>query len=53
MQGQASEQIDKAFEVPEDLFLHIVGHDDVKRLLWFDLRAKKPVHFLRTPSRSS
>ncbi len=42
----AEEVIDKAFEVPEDLFLHIVGHDDVKRLLGFGLKAKKPVHFL-------
>ncbi len=35
-----------AFEVPEDLFAHIVGHDDVKRLLRFGLKARRPVHFL-------
>ncbi len=42
----SEEVIDKAFEIPDDLFAHIVGHDNVKALFWFGLRAKKPVHFL-------
>ncbi len=28
------------------MFAHVVGHDDVKRLLLFGLRARRPVHFL-------
>jgi Holliday junction DNA helicase RuvB len=33
-------------EIPEDLFSFIVGHDDVKDLLWRAIRSDRPVHIL-------
>ncbi len=33
-------------EIPEDLFEFILGHDDLKALLWRSIRSENPVHFL-------
>jgi Holliday junction DNA helicase RuvB len=39
---------EETVEIPEDLFSFIVGHDDVKDLLWRAIRSERPVHILLT-----
>lgn len=33
-------------EIPNDLFEIVVGHDDVKEILWRSIRSQQPVHIL-------
>jgi len=33
-------------EIPQDLFGNIVGHDDVKEILWRAIRSDNPIHVL-------
>ena len=33
-------------DIPSDLFDFIIGHDDIKNLLWRSIHAEKPVHVL-------
>jgi len=33
-------------EIPDDLFDFILGHDDIKGLLWKSIRSERPVHVL-------
>ena len=37
---------DAKIALPDDLFEDIIGHDDIKELLWACLLAEKPVHVL-------
>ena len=44
--GAAAEGQPQEFEIPDDLFSDIIGHDDVKELLKACLKAERPVHVL-------
>ena len=41
-----SEQGTEEGEIPNDLFDFILGHDDIKSLLWRSIRSEQPVHVL-------
>lgn len=32
--------------IPVDLFTHIIGHEDVKEIMWRSIKSEKPVHVL-------
>jgi len=40
------QEIEESDEIPENLFDIIVGHDDVKEILWRSLKSERPVHIL-------
>ncbi len=40
-------------QIPDDLFKYIVGHEDVKEILWRAIRSEAPVHVLLTGVPSS
>lgn len=37
---------EEAEEIPDDLFKYVIGHDDVKDILWRSIKSEKPVHVL-------
>jgi len=46
-------EAEREVEVPEDMFSFIVGHEDVKELLWRAIRSDRPVHILLTGTPAS
>jgi MoxR-like ATPases len=46
-------EAERRVEIPEDLFSFIVGHEDVKELLWRAIRSDRPVHILLTGTPAS
>ena len=50
---QAMLEEEESAEIPEDLFQFIVGHKDIKELLWRAIHSEQPIHILLTGVPSS
>jgi len=50
---QAKIETEEPAQIPEDLFQFIVGHNDVKELLWRAIKSEDPIHILLTGTPAS